>query len=170
MEVTDPLPPLCQAVWVLTGSAIPKKLLAAIVMLSLSGGATLPASATAAQPASIDRAHVSQPARPMQNHSCCPRVHTALAPPIALEFPPESIPCRERPCCITQGTDAPAGLPAASGARGPNLRETFREKTDLGLQLRLTNDTFSTALQPYFSSRMVLRIWGPTSPWCVPHP
>ncbi|MGD1024058.1 MAG: hypothetical protein ABR880_14830 [Candidatus Sulfotelmatobacter sp.] len=127
-------------------------------MLSLSGGATLPASATAAQPASIDRSHASQPVRPMQDHSCCPRVHTALTPPIVAEFPAESVPCRERPCCVSQGTDAPAGLPAASGARGPKIRETFREKTDPGFQLRLTHDSFSTALQPYFSSSMVLRI------------
>lgn len=140
------------------GWAIPKKLFAAIVMLSLSGAAALPAAATAAQPASIDRAHASQPVRPMQDHSCCPRVHPALAPPITMEFPPESVPCRERPCCVSQGTDAPAGLPAASGARGPNLQEAFREKTDLGFQLSLAHDRFSTALEPYFSSSMVLRI------------
>jgi hypothetical protein len=160
MGVTDRLPLFCQAVQVLTGWPIRRKLFAAIVMLSFSVGPALPArtSDSGPQPASKGSAHASQPPHPTQDHSCCPRVHTALAPPIALEVPPESVPCRERPCCMSQGTDAPAGLPTASGERGSDIRQTFREKTDPEFQLSIAHDSSSTALQLHSSSSMVLRI------------
>jgi hypothetical protein len=50
-------------------------------------------------------------------------------------------------------------LLAASGTRGPTIRQAFGEKTDTGFQLRFAYDASSgIALQPYFSSSMVLRI------------
>jgi len=142
----------------MTGWVIPKKLLAAVILLSLSGGVAW-AAAAETQPALASGTHTGQPVHPMQDHSCCPRIHKAFVPPTAAEFPPQSIPCREHPCCVSHAPDAPPSLPSASGTPGPGTAEAFGDKTGTGFQFRCSHDTFSnTAFHPYPSLSMVLRI------------
>lgn len=122
--------------------------MAAVVLLAFSGGFASLAHADANQ---------ARPTHRVPDHSCCPRVHPAFVPPIAVEVPP--LPCRERPCCVSHGQDAPPSLPATSGTHGPGMQPAFGEKTDTGPALRIANATSSSiVLQPYSSSSMVLRI------------
>ncbi len=75
--VTDRTASGCQAHWVVTGSAITRKLFAAVVLLSFSGGVVPLAHAAASE---------LKPVHSKQDHSCCPRVHPAFVPPIAVEL------------------------------------------------------------------------------------
>jgi hypothetical protein len=160
IAVTDALQTYCQAGRVVRSRSIPKKLFAAVILLSLSGGvaSVARASASETQPVSTVRTNASQPVHHMREHSCCPGVHKILVLPIAVAFPPENVPCREHPCCVIHGSDAPPSLPA-SGIRGLGLQKSFGEKTGDAFQICFAHNTFRCdAFHAYFSSSMVLRI------------
>lgn len=153
--VTECLGSACQADEVVSWS-IPRKWIAGILFSVLSGVAPLAHAASQPSPAATT---TGQPGQPMPNHSCCPRVHPIEIPPIAAEFPPDSVPCRQHPCCVSHAPDAPPSLPAASGVRGPSVKEPSNATTSSGFQLRFIRDTFSNArFQPYPSWSVVLRI------------
>jgi len=60
-----------------------------------------------------------QPVSAMHDHSCCPGLHATLAPAFFVQLPPAGMPCKDRPCCVKQGPDTPASLPATSGIERP---------------------------------------------------
>ena len=159
--VTDACSCSCQADWVLTGWEISRKLIAAVLLCSLGSGLIALAGITATGPHQHAAAvgHASRPVHHAQDHSCCPRAHVAVVPVVAAEFPPEGIPCRERPCCISHGSDAPPSLPITSGTSGPSAQQAFGEKTGMRPQLRFAIQSFrNTALLPQVSLNTVLRI------------
>jgi len=133
----------------------------AVLLFCLSGGISSLARAVATERLPDSKTHASQPVSQAQDHSCCPRAHAPLVVPIEVGFLPDSIPCREHPCCVSHGPEVPATLLAASGMRQPGVRKAFGEETGIGIgpQFRFAHNTFSNAaFQPYFFSSMVLRI------------
>lgn len=150
----------CQTHRVLTRSAIPRKFIVAALLFVLSGGVPSLARAASIDPVPDSPGRI-QPDRHTQDHSCCPRAHAPLVVPIGVGLLPDSIPCREHPCCISHGPDVPPILLTASGMRQPGVRRAFGEDSPAGFgsQLCPARDSFfNDAFQPYSSSSMILRI------------
>ena len=143
----------------LTGPAIPRTFIVAVLLFGLSGGVSSFARAASIDPVP-DVPGRTQPHRQMQDHSCCPPAHAPLVVPIGVGLLPDSIPCREHPCCISHGPDVPPVLLTASGMRQPGVERAFGEESYPGFatHFQLTLDFLGNDLQLYSSSSMVLRI------------
>jgi hypothetical protein len=146
---------------VLTGWEISKKLIAAVLSCSLGSGLIALAGITATRPHQHAAAvgHASRQVHHALDHSCCPRAHVVVVPVVVAEFPLEGIPCRERPCCVSHGPDAPSSFPITSGTSGRTAaQQAFGEKTGMRVHLRFASQSFRNILLSQVSLNTVLRI------------
>lgn len=90
-----------------------KRFIAAIVLATLAVGvAPLGFAAESRQTAATAQKR-TEPGSAMQDHSCCPGIHSQHLLPVVMPSPAE-VPCEQHPCCAKQAPQHESALPATN--------------------------------------------------------
>jgi len=139
-----------------------RKFLAGLVLALLCGWSVPVARAAAPQSDDLTARKPASHPSSGHDHSCCPSLHSRIAPPVFVTVVPTKRPCGDQhPCCARQAPDSPPLLPAISRMPRPDLRGLLAALPDQGCRGagRTAADTLGSGpIQSYSVRSTILRI------------